>query len=82
MTEKKTLKQRATDFLHKLRYPRIRSMFFFKRGDIKTKTSWYLDDVYARTLAAQTLNHDVILVADDEGLSIKYRERVEIPYKL
>jgi hypothetical protein len=55
-------------------------MFFIGKDNL-LKHSYRLDDIHQRTLAAQDLGKEVVLIADDAGLHIKYQDKVpEIPW--
>lgn len=57
-----------------------RSMFFYKKTDLQF--GWSLVDIYERTRAAAQLGYDVVLEAKDDGLHVKYREKIpQMPWR-
>lgn len=69
------LKEIGQQFALDVKYRHSVGMFHFNRSNLKDSTSWSLDDVYERALAAETLGFEVILHADNEGMSINYRKK-------
>ncbi len=39
---------------------------------------WALQDLYERTKAAEQLGYDVQPVANDEGLSVRYKKQIPV----
>lgn len=48
----------------------FKAMFWYPKE--KLNNNWTLDDLYQRTMAAQTLGWDVVLFADEKGLHVRY----------
>ena len=63
------------DFCFKLKTRKVRPAFFIKRNSLKTNT-YTLEDVYQRARAADDIGYEMIVIADDDGLRFKYREKL------
>lgn len=60
-------------------------MFYLEKKSLRSDIPYNLDDVYQRTLAAQTLGYEVVIEADKEGMTIRYRKKPkydELPWSL
>ncbi len=66
-------------FCRKLRYRREKVMWLYPKG--RLHEGWPLTDLYERIKAADQLGYDVTLKATDEGISVRYIERVDTPYQ-
>jgi hypothetical protein len=71
------LLNQALEVLSPVFYPRRISMWRYPKE--KLSTPWRLDDLYERVVAADQLGFDVVLIAGDDGLSVKYQQRVKKP---
>jgi hypothetical protein len=60
------------EYLWTVRAPKTQLMWFYPKA--KLNAGWYLTDLYERTKAADQLGYDVVLVAKDDGLHVKYRK--------
>jgi hypothetical protein len=69
-------------FASALQCRKITNLFYFNAKDLKERKGFVLDGLYERVIAAEQLNHDVLIRANDKGMSIEYRERVKIPNEL
>lgn len=70
----KQIRQDANEFYNKVVNRRTIGMFTYPKE--KLKLTWTLDDLYERTITAQTLGWDVIIKADNEGLHVNYIQRL------
>lgn len=69
----------AGKWAYEIRYPKNIKMWVYPKS--KLGLNWNLTDLYERTKAAEQLGYDVILVATDEGLEVKYQKmKPEIPH--
>lgn len=76
------LLQSVRDFRWNVFNPKKKTMFYYPKNRLSTE-SWYLLDLYERVKAADQLDHDVKLVANDEGLFVQYVKRpADIDYSL
>lgn len=66
-------------FCRSIRYAPETSMYRYPKD--KLGDGWSLNDLCARVKAADQLGYDVIVKADDDGLLIRYRKRIDIPYQ-
>lgn len=54
-------------------------MWFYPKD--RLDEGWALRDLYERTRAAEQLEYEIIIVADDRGLHVRYRKKLPaIPY--
>lgn len=68
------------DWCNKVRYRHQVSMWFYPKD--RLIEGWSLNDLYERTKAAEQLGYDVVVVANDKGLSVTYVKKVpEVPYR-
>ncbi len=51
-----------------------KGLFFYPKENLKT--GYTLDDLYQRTIAAQTLGWNVIMEADEKGLHFSYAKKL------
>lgn len=69
----------AKNFIYKIHNPS--RIFMWRYPKDKLGERWTLTDLYERTKAAEQLGYDVIVIAEDNGLTIQYRKMMpEIPY--
>jgi len=73
------LLEEVKDWARKLKYRHTISMFFWSLENLKPEKAWRLDDVYQRTLAAQALGYEVVVEADEKGMTMKYKKKIETP---
>lgn len=67
------------DWCRKVKFRNEKVMWVYPKG--RLNQGWPLGDLYERVKAAEQLGYDVILIANDEGLSVRYRKQVpSIPY--
>jgi hypothetical protein len=62
------------EYAGKVECRRRKPMFFIPKN--RLSEGWRVDDIYERTAAAEQLGYDVILIADLDGLRIRYIEKV------
>lgn len=75
------LKQRVHEFLSELRSISNSEQVMFNYLDADLKNgSFSLQDLYQRTLAAHTLDYEVVLRPTDKGMSAVYRRRFKLPW--
>ena len=67
-------------WIRKMKYRHTVSMFYWSLENLKPGKVWRLDDVYQRTLAAQSLGYEVVIQADENGMTMKYKEKIETPW--
>lgn len=68
------LKERGKAWADAIKYRHETGMWKYPKD--KLTESWRLDDLYERTKAAEQLGYEVICVATDDGLSIRYRKKL------
>lgn len=73
------LLEEARKFARNLKCAKRSSMFLIPRK--RLGESWTLDDVAERTLAADQLGYDVLVIVTDKDLLFEYRKRIEIPWR-
>ncbi len=57
------------------------SMWQYPKGKLDQPGGWGLLGLWDRTAAASQLGYEVVLVAHEDGLLVKYRKRVpEVPF--
>lgn len=76
-----TLLKNIMSFCRKLKHQHTVGMFYWSVENLKPEKAWRLDDVYQRTLAAQAIGYEVVLEANEKGMEMKYRKKVEIPFE-
>ena len=70
----------AAEWARKVTWRKERGMWTYPKAQLGEH--WSMSDLYQRTLAAQQLGYHVILVADEKGLMVRYREDVpQAPYE-
>lgn len=69
------------EWMNRFRWRHTVAMFRWAKKDLVPQNSWRMDDVYQRTLAAQSLGYEVTLTADEDGLSMKYRKSMDVPFQ-
>lgn len=67
-------------WVRKLKYRHTVSMFYWSLENLEPEKVWRLDDVYQRTLAAQSLGYEVVIEADEKGMAMKYKKKIEAPF--
>ncbi len=55
-------------------------MFTWEMSQLTHQKGWRLDELYQRTIAAQTLGYEVVIEADENGMKASYRKSISIPY--
>lgn len=71
----------ARKWADKITCPKTVHMWTYPRN--KLQVNWSLSDLYERTKAAEQLGYDVIIIATEEGLEVKYQiKKPEIPWSL
>lgn len=53
-------------------------MFFWKKEDLTSEKLWRLDDVYQRTLTAQSLGWRVVIEVDGASMTLRYERKIEL----
>jgi len=66
------------DFAWKVKYASRKIMWTYPKA--RLSEGWSLADLHARVSAADQLGYDVHLIANDEGLVVKYVKRADIPF--
>jgi hypothetical protein len=61
-----------------VKHPQRKVMWRYPKD--KLSTQWSLADLYERVAAANQLDYDVRLTANDDGLLVEYIKRTTIPY--
>lgn len=67
-------------FVAKLKYRHTVALFYWKAESLIPTQAWRLDDVYQRTLAAQSLGYEVVIEADEKGMTMKCKKKISPPY--
>lgn len=67
------LRLRAKEWATAVLYPHSVGMRFYKKESLAN--GFRLDDLYERVAAAEQIGYDVVLVAMDNGLHVRYRKR-------
>lgn len=67
------LKEEFRQWVNKVEFRRKFSMWLYPKA--KLNEGWKLGDLWERTKAAEQLGFDVILLAADEGIIVKYVEK-------
>ena len=62
------------DWCRKMKYRHEKTMWLYPKS--RLDEGWALRDLYERTKAAEQLGYDVQLVANDDGLSVRYKKQV------
>jgi hypothetical protein len=77
----KFLRKRITDLCkdgnelyNKMLFRETKGLFFYPKE--KLRDGFRIDDLYERTIAAQTLGWNVIMEADDKGLHFSYAKKL------
>ena len=83
MTKKQTAYSRLLDefreYYNAVKYPRMKLMWRYTRRNLSD--SWVLSDLYQRVAAAEQIGYEVVLKAEDEGLSVWYRKKPPTLFK-
>jgi hypothetical protein len=75
------LKQRFQEFADSVKFAQRISMFRFGADEIREGQGFTLSDVRERVRAANQLEYDVLLIADENGdLRLQYRKRPVYPW--
>ncbi len=82
-TKPKTPYQRvleeAQDFARKVKCRHTKTMWTYPKD--KLNTGWALESLYERVKAAEQLGYEVVLMATDDGLAVRYVKEVpEAPW--
>ena len=73
------LLEEIKDWCRKVKFRHEKVMWVYQKN--RLNQGWPLRNLYERVKAAEQLGYDVILIANDEGLSVRYRKQVpNIPY--
>ena len=75
-----TLRARALDHFEKTIFPHTVAMWQYPKD--RLREGWPLWELYERTKAAEQLGYDVILVAADHALVVKYRKHVPVDFAI
>ncbi len=68
------------DHLSKIKHRHTKVMWVYPIKSIEGQSSWTLNDLYERTMAADQLGYDVKIVANKDGLKVLYEKKMpEIP---
>ena len=67
------------EFCSKLKYSHNTTMLKYPLN--KLDSGWKLSEVYQRVSAADQLGYEVLLEANDYGLRVYYRKKMNIPMK-
>lgn len=76
----RTLWTRLVEFLSTLPFPQTVGMWHYPKA--KLDEGWSLRDLYHHAQAAEQLGYDVILVAADHALVVKYRKHVPVDFAI
>ena len=67
-------------FCEKVRFRKETVMWEYPKG--RLDEGWTLGALYERTVAAEQLGFEVVILAKDGALSVRYRKKVpDVPYK-
>lgn len=66
------------NFCLELRYPKEKILWTYPKA--RLNDGWGLTELHTRVSTAKHLGYEVIIESSDEGLVIKYREKVKIPF--
>ena len=72
------LLQRAKNFAWSVKNPHRRSMWMYPKNRLSER--WQLSDLYERARAADQLGYDVVLKPGDDGLTVQYVKRPDVPW--
>lgn len=62
------------EFARKVRFRNTINMWHYPKA--KLDTGWNLTDLWERTSAAEQLGYDVVLEANENGLTVKYVKKI------
>lgn len=69
-------------WIRKLKYRHTARMFFWTVENLAADKVWRLDGLYQRVIAAKELGYEVVVEADEKGMTTKYRKIIETPFQL
>lgn len=82
MTPRQRLYEKVKAYTSRLQALRTVSLWWYRKADLSSN-NYDLSRLYQRALAAQSLGYEVVLHADDDGLYVRYREKIpEVPHDL
>lgn len=71
------LRRQFAEFARKVQVPRTKGMWLYPKD--KLGSNWQLVDLYERVAAANQMGYDVVLVAQPDGLNVRYVEKRPTP---
>lgn len=75
-----SLLKQMRDFVFKVKYQRkIINSYVFNSARLNQGIGYNLDEVYKHALLARKLGYETVIVADESGMTIQYKEDVAIP---
>lgn len=78
ITPYERLLREVRSFAGKVKYAHRKMMWMYPKE--RLSEGWRLTDLYERTKAADQLDYDAVLVADDSGLKVMYKKRPDVPF--